>query len=355
MPQKVLAVVPVYNGELSIIIKAVRSLLSQNYPFLRIVVIDDHSEGSLYSSLSKVFSDIPQVILVRNEENIGFAQTLNRGLKFVSDETYLLVLEQDCELLSSNYVAEALKHFNDDSVGVVSGENLLPPTEELSLMKRIFVNHLCENVHDSSVVEIGFSLLKADFFRIAVIDKVGGFESSAKWKFASEEHLISYKIRLSGYKILKDNRLRFRAYWGGQETLLQNLRKEVIYGRGLGWALARMKTDLKTGGSEQLKSKKLCRIMETQYVLLKISSIILFLYFPLLSLTLATLTTLVLFVYLANRASVFSNVKEKFLFIATGFVRSWVYIPNFFLGFMYGFVIRYKKKIKENPGINEGE
>ena len=355
MPQKVLAVVPVYNGELSIIIKAIRSILSQNYPFLKIVVIDDYSEESLYSPLSKALSDIPQVILVRNEENIGFAQTLNRGLEFVTDETYFLVLEQDCELLGSTYVTDAIKYFNNASVGVVSGENLLPPVDELSLMKRIFVNHLCENVHDSSVVEVGFSLLKADIFRIAAIDKVGGFESSSKWKFAGEEHLISYKIQSSGYKIFKDYRLKFRAYWGGQEKILQNLRKEAIYGRGLGWALGMRKTDLATGGSEQLKSKKLCRIMEAQYVFLTISSLILFLFFPFLSLIIATIPASILFIYLANRASIFNQFKEKLLFIVTGFLRSWVYIPNFFLGFMYGFLIKNKKKIKGILGTHKVE
>lgn len=344
MAFKVLAVVPVYNGDPSVVIAAVKSILSQNYPYLRIVIIDDCSEVALYPLLFNEFSGFSQVTLLRNDKNIGFAQTLNKALELITDEIYLLVLEQDCELVDADYITEALKHFHADCIGVVSGENSLPPDTELSLVKRIFVNHLCENVHDVNVVEVGFSLLKADVFRVDVLKEVGGFESSAKWKFASEEHLISYKIRSSGYKIIKDSSLKFRGHWGRQERLWQNLRKEAIYGRGLGWAWGRMRSDLEIGESTQLKSKRFSRLIQMQYVLLSVFSAFVFLYSPLVSLILLSSTSIALLVYLIHRASVFSLVKEKLLFIATGFLRSWVYIPNFFFGILYGFISRYKKK-----------
>ncbi|MDH5483244.1 MAG: glycosyltransferase [Candidatus Bathyarchaeota archaeon] len=344
---KVIAVVPVYNGEPLVVIGAIKSLLLQDYPCLRIVVVDDCSKEPLYSLLLKEFSDFHQLTVLRNERNAGFAQTLNRALESVIDETFLLVLEQDCELLDTDYITKALKHFNCDYVGVVSGENLLPPDENLSLVKRIFVNHLCENVHDSGVAEVGFSLLKADVFRIDVLKKVGGFESSAEWKLASEEHIISCKIRSSGYKIIKDSNLQFRAYWGRQEKLWQNLGKEAIYGRGLGWALARAQSDLKIGESEQLKSKRFSRMIQVQYVLLTVFSVFMFLYSPLLSLALLSLTTLVQFAYLIHRSFVFSRIKEKLLFVATGFMRSWIYVPNFFIGFLYGLILRCKERVFE--------
>jgi glycosyltransferase involved in cell wall biosynthesis len=345
MASKVLAVVPVYNGELPIVAKAVKSLLSQNYPYLKIVVIDDCSEEKLRLSLSKELSVFSQVTLMRNEKNIGFAQTLNSALNLVTDETYFMVLEQDCELLNANYVREAIEHFNSSNVGIVSGENLLPPVDELSLIKRVFVNHLCEDVHDESVVEVGFSLLKADVFKVDALKKVGGFESSARWKFASEEHLISYKIRSSGYKIIKDSHLRFRAYWSKQDTLLQNFKKEVAYGRGIGWALARMKSDLQVGESEQLRSKKLSRAIQAQYVLLTAFSFFLFWYNPLIAAIILASTALVQLLYLISRAFTLGSFKERLLFIAIGFISSWVYIPNFLAGFFYGLAAKYREKI----------
>ncbi len=107
-------------------------------------------------------------------------------------------------------------------------------------------------------------MLKADVFRIEALQKVRGFESSADWKFACEEHLISYKLKSLNYKIVKDSQLRFRSYSDGQENLRQNLRKEALYGRGLGWALARKQSSLDFGESKQLKAKKIGRIIQTQ-------------------------------------------------------------------------------------------
>jgi glycosyltransferase involved in cell wall biosynthesis len=344
MLPRMLAVVPVYNGQPPVVVATVKSILKQDYPELRIVIIDDHSEEPLHKLLLDEFSNFPKVTVLRNDENLGFAENLNKGLTLVRDETYLFVLEQDCELLSTNYISRALNHFTDERVGVVSGENLLPPLKELSLTKKVFVNHLCEDVHDDTVVEVGFSLLKADIFRTDLLKKIGGFESSAKWKFASEEHIVSYKIRSLGYKIIKDSNLRFRAYFARQESLWQNLHKEALYGRGLGWALARMQSDLKTGESKQLKSKKNSRIVEAQYVFITIISLFIALFSLLLALILVCLSSSILLAYLVRKMSVCGTAEEKLLFILTGFLRSWVYIPSFFFGYLYGLVLRLKER-----------
>jgi glycosyltransferase involved in cell wall biosynthesis len=347
---KVLAVVPVYNGK-QFAIRAIRSLLSQKYPNLSIVVIDDSSEDDPTSSILEEFSGFRQITMLRNNNNVGLAQTLNRALELVTDEEFLLVLEQDCELLTDDYVMEASKQLRRKDVALVTGEDYLPEGRELPLMKKIFVHHLCEDVYDTGIVETGFTLLKADVFRVDVLRKIGGFESSSEWKLAGEEHIISYKIKSLGYKIIKDSNLKFTAHWDGQEKLRQNLRKEAIYGRGLGWALARTKSDLDVGGSGQLKRKRLSRLIQVQYVFLTVLSTLLFglgavfSYNLLIPLTLLSLTTLIQLGYLCQHASALSGAKERLLFIATGFLRSWVYIPNFFFGYFYGFISDIKEKI----------
>lgn len=349
MMPKVLAVVPVYNGK-QFAIRVIRSLLSQKYPNLGIVVIDDSSEDDPTSSILEEFSGFPQITMLRNKNNVGLAQTLNRALELVTDEEFLLVLEQDCELLTDDYVMEASKQLRHNDVALVTGEDYLPEGRELPLMKRIFVHHLCEDVYDTGIVETGFTLLKADVFRVDVLRKIGGFESSSEWKLAGEEHIISYKIRSLGYKIIKDSNLKFTAHWDGQEKLRQNLRKEAIYGRGLGWALARTKSDLEIGESKQLISKRTNRVIQLQYVFLTILSMllfgarVLFSYSLLIPLTLLSLAILIQLGYLCYHAGILSNTKERLLFIATGFLRGWVYIPNFCLGFLYGSARNIKEK-----------
>jgi len=343
----VLAVVPVYDCPLYIVTRTIKSLITQDYQDLKVIVIDDCSPGSLFTSLYEAFSSFPNLTLIRNEINLGFANTLNKALGLGSDEEFLLILEHDCELLSPSYISEAIKNFHNARVGAVCGENLLPPPEELSPMKRIFVNHLSEDVHDTSLVEVGFLLLKADVFRIDVLRKCGGFESAGHWKFASEEHIISKKIRSLGYTILKDPRLQFRAYWGGQENLKQNLRKEALYGRGLGYSLATKSSDLQIGNSNQLKSKRFGRIIQLFYVVTTFFCLFLMFYSLLIATTIALAAFLVYLVPLIwgtrNSKHAFKNSREKLLFIITGYLRAWVYIPNFLLGIVYGSTVRSRR------------
>ena len=127
MNSKVLAVVPVYKGEPKVVIRSIRSLLSQDYPYLRIIILDDGSKGDLLKTLQNTFGSFSEITWIENESNIGFANTLNKALSFVVDETFFFVLEQDCELASTNYLTIAIKHFDDPHVGVVCGENILPP------------------------------------------------------------------------------------------------------------------------------------------------------------------------------------------------------------------------------------
>lgn len=351
---KVLAVVPVYNGQ-QFAIRAIKSLLSQDYPNLGIVVIDDSSEEDPTAPILGEFSGFHRITVLRNDKNIGLAQTLNRALELVTNEEFLLVLEQDCELLTNDYVSKASKHLRDnDKVALVTGEDRPPEGKELPLMKKIFVHHLREDVYDRGAIETGFTLLKADVVRVEVLKKVGGFESSSEWKLAGEEHILSYKIRALGYKIIKDSSLKFTAHWDGQEKLRQNLRKEAVYGRGLGWALARTRTDLDVGQSKQLRSKRIGRVIQFQYVFLTVLSAFLFgaraffSYDLLIPLTLLSLATLIQLSYLLYHARILNNNKERFLFVATGFLRAWVYIPNFCFGFFYGLVSDTKEKMIRN-------
>jgi len=343
---KLLVVVPVYNCPFKIVSRTINSLISQDYSEMRIVVIDDFSKVPLFSELSKAFGNIPRLTLIRNEANIGFANTLNKALTLCEDEEYFFVLEHDCELVNKNYVSLAIKNFENPKIGAVSGENVIPPVSELPRIKRVFVNHLSEDIHDECTREVGFLLLKADAFRIDLLRKVGGFDSAHGWKFACEEHIISYKIRSEGYIILKDPKLLFRAYWGGQETLGQNLKKEAWYGRGLGCAFATSNSDLEIGESQQLKYKKINRIIQLQYVLLTIISLPLFLYSFSLAFSLACFSFLIYFCYLARGSLALSNLKDKILFIITGYLRAWVYIPNFILGILYGAMTRFHKERK---------
>lgn len=71
-------IIPVYNGSRTIG-QAVRSVLAQSVP-LEIIIVDDHSDDQLQEALLP-FAGSGCIRLLRNAENMGVAQSRNRGVK----------------------------------------------------------------------------------------------------------------------------------------------------------------------------------------------------------------------------------------------------------------------------------
>jgi len=88
---KVTVVIPVYNREKYVGI-AVDSILSQTFPYVELLVIDD---GSIDRSIDVVLSySDPRIRLARNNTNLGVATTRNKGIQLARGE-YLAFLDSD--------------------------------------------------------------------------------------------------------------------------------------------------------------------------------------------------------------------------------------------------------------------
>lgn len=96
MPDKFVAVViPLYNGQ-EFIGPCLRSVLAQTYP-CRVVVVDDASSDD---GAALVARDFPEVELLRNPINLGYARTINAGWQHALPllQNGLLLLNQDTVL-----------------------------------------------------------------------------------------------------------------------------------------------------------------------------------------------------------------------------------------------------------------
>ena len=127
---RVLAVIPAYNSA-EFIEKTVISLVKQDYPYLRRIVIDDCSKDGTGEIVSKYAGRLE---VLRNETNSGLAFGLNRALTLAKDEEFLLILEDDVEIVDTDYVTRSLKHFEDSRVGIVCGQPVDFGPDRLSLV-----------------------------------------------------------------------------------------------------------------------------------------------------------------------------------------------------------------------------
>lgn len=89
-PPKVSVIIPHWNG-IEILEPCLRSLEACDYSNLEVVLVDNASSDD---SVAFVRREFPQVVVIENEENLGFAGGCNVGLREIDTE-YFLVLNND--------------------------------------------------------------------------------------------------------------------------------------------------------------------------------------------------------------------------------------------------------------------
>lgn len=83
----------VYNGE-KYLRESVESILNQTYENYEFIIIDDGSIDKTYSILEDYASQHSQIVLIKNEKNLGLTKSLNLGLK-IAKGTYIARQDHD--------------------------------------------------------------------------------------------------------------------------------------------------------------------------------------------------------------------------------------------------------------------
>lgn len=114
-------IVPCYNSE-KYIDRCVRSLLSQIYHDIEVVLVDDGSKDGTPKILDDLGS-CDKRIKVIHQENSGASSARNKGVECVSGE-YLCFVDSD-DYVTDEYVSSMVKTIESDSVDLVlSGREL---------------------------------------------------------------------------------------------------------------------------------------------------------------------------------------------------------------------------------------
>jgi len=87
MSPKVTIVIPHWNG-LEILEPCLRSLVASQYPNLHIVVVDNASSDK---SVEFIHKEFPEVTVIENATNLGFAGGCNVGLRSIESDHYLVL------------------------------------------------------------------------------------------------------------------------------------------------------------------------------------------------------------------------------------------------------------------------
>ena len=198
-----------------------------------IIVVDNHSDDG---SVSLIHDSFPSVILIQNEDNLGFAKANNIGIKKACGR-YLLLLNSDTYI--DHNVFSEIVHYMDvhPEAGILSPKIVTPElapypmricslTPFLSFLKIFNLYFLCkEYVPDegSQPVEVRVVGGSCMLLRRKVIDSVGYLEE--RFFLYNEEDDFCRRAIRKGWKIIL-NPQSYIIHFHGMST-----RKKDIYER----------------------------------------------------------------------------------------------------------------------------
>lgn len=195
-------IIPNYNGEL--FLNRCFESLTQQENIHEIIIIDN---GSSDNSVNYIKSNYPELILIENKKNLGFAIAVNQGLK-ASSGKYIFLLNNDMEL-EKGCISHLLKCIekNQDIFSVSSKmiqyhdrKKIDNAGDEYTIFgwaKRVGYNKSSDKYQKPK--EIFSACAGAALYRKSILEKIGYFDEHF---FAYVEDVdISYRARIYGYHI----------------------------------------------------------------------------------------------------------------------------------------------------------
>ncbi len=227
--------IPIYNPgpKLELCLASVKR---QTYPELEVLPIDDAGEEVVRPHIERYAHADARWKPLYHSTNLGLAASLNDGVNR-STGGYILILQQDCELIHSDAFERAVPIALANKRWCLSGDWVLP-RDDLTVAEQAFAviwNHL-PSPEGADFLPKAFSELKSDLFPRSALREAGGFDE--RLRVSGEDQLLSFRLHALGYQMRTCSALAIALRSGRQTTVRANLRKEFLYGRSQAFVLS---------------------------------------------------------------------------------------------------------------------
>ncbi len=216
-------VIPVYNAA-DDVRGCLESVLAHNHDDCRITLIDD---GSPDAGIGALFAEIearrlPEVLLLRNERNLGFTATANRGI--ANSDVDVVLLNSDTRVTGDWLTAIRRCAASDPRIGTITP---FSNNAEICSFPRLCVDNPVAT--DEASEEIAAAIAEAAvptypdlptgvgfclFIRRALIDEVGAFDPAFGMGYGEENDLCLRAARNGWRNVLADD--AFVVHIGGR-------------------------------------------------------------------------------------------------------------------------------------------
>ena len=186
-----------YNGKRHLE-KCLESLMNVDYEKYEVILVDNNSTDNSVEFVKNVH---PSVIIIKLDNNYGFAEPNNIGAKNAKGEL-LLFLNNDT-VVNPNFIREMVKVLNQDSEIAICQSLLLKPNGEvessgdfIDILGRAYMS----KEKETKVKEIFSARGASMMVRKKMFWELGGFDKNF---FASFEDIdLSWRAWIWGYKIV---------------------------------------------------------------------------------------------------------------------------------------------------------
>lgn len=219
-------IIPAYNEQVNAI-RTVKSLITQDYPNLEVIFVDDGSKDETYNIVSDAFSNDPNVH-VFTKPNGGKATALNFGIANCKAD-YIVCIDADTQL-KSDAVSLLMKYFDNEKVAAVAG-NVKVGNEVNVITKWQSIEYVTSQNFDRRA----FDLLNCitvvpgaiGAFKKEAVEIAGGFTSDT----LAEDCDLTMRLHRQGYKIR--NCSKAISYTEAPETFRQFMRQRFRWSFGI--------------------------------------------------------------------------------------------------------------------------
>lgn len=208
---KVSIVIPVYN-QLRLTIGCLKDVIKTVGVEKEIIVVDDGSTEPVYTAIQKMF---PDVMVLKNKVNLGFAHTVNRGICAATGD-YVCLLNNDVVLKNPSWLKIMLESMNKYGLYMTApaGGRMTPNYEYIpgEAKKRgdkfTYLVGWCLLVRKEVFQKIGFipEIYGKGFFEdvhFGVLAKRAGFKMDIT-EGTGVEHLYHQTFKSEGYDLNKE-------------------------------------------------------------------------------------------------------------------------------------------------------
>lgn len=217
-------IIPTYKRS-DTLIRAINSVLNQNYRNIEVLVVDDNDEFSMgrieTEKMMDQFSNDPKVKYIKHKKNMNGANARNTGIKHANGE-YITFLDDDDEFVPSRFetLIPILESSTEDFGLICSGyrkihSNIPLKPRTVSLPDDIITTLLSDNLSIGSGSNF---ILKKE-----VISKVGGFDPEF-FRHQDFEFLVRVAEK---FKFLTSNQILLKIYTDSQQNNSQTINKLI--------------------------------------------------------------------------------------------------------------------------------